>query len=120
MEALREDVSRFSGRVRAVCEERGAGVAEAQVVLHRVAESAALLYSQAAVLSRASSVAEEDGPSEAALARAWCGVARPRLLRLLEELEEGSAREADRAVLEIGRASLLAGGYCCRSPVGVL
>ena len=109
-------LTRFSETVKAVAEKHEAGVRDEQQVLDRAAESVILLYSAAAVLSRAGAAKEGEG-EVLLLAESWCKDAHCRVGRLLEAMEDGRGTQLDRRVREVGRDSLRKGGYCSTSPV---
>ena len=88
-----------------------------QVVLNRIADTAILLQSMGAVLSRSDTAAQQGDLSQLALANGWCAESHHRIAGLLAELGSGEISKTDQLVLDIGKASLDAGSYLASSPV---
>lgn len=115
---LRNDIAAFSVEVDQQVIKHKKNIIHEQVVLNRIADTAILLQSMGAVLSRADTAAQQGDVSQLALANGWCAESHHRIAGLLAELASGEIGKTDQMVLDIGKASLDAGSYLASSPVG--
>jgi len=114
---LQEDITKFHVATAEQVMKYKKGIIEQQVVLNRVADSAILLQSMAAVISRANLAAEKGDLSELALANAWCGESHQRITQLVADLQNPALTKVDQATLNVGKMSLDSNGYLAKSPV---